>query len=66
MTKEKVIQIIQTHLEEIRKFHVESLGIFGSVARDESTESGDDEARTRDLRRDRRKQPKRRIRYEEL
>ncbi len=41
MKKDRAIQIIQENLDEIKKFHVKSLAIFGSVARDEATEKSD-------------------------
>lgn len=41
MKKEKAIQILRENLEEIKKYHVKSLAIFGSVARDESTGGSD-------------------------
>jgi uncharacterized protein len=41
MKKEQTLQILQDNIDEIKKFHVKSLAIFGSVARGESTESSD-------------------------
>lgn len=41
MKKEHALQILQDHLSEIRKYHVTSIAIFGSVARDESTDASD-------------------------
>ena len=41
MKKEIALQTIRDHMEEIKKFHVISLAIFGSVARDEATEKSD-------------------------
>ena len=38
MKKEQAIEILKNNLNRIRQFHVESLSIFGSVARDEATE----------------------------
>jgi uncharacterized protein len=41
MKKEDAIHILRNNLDEIKKYHVKSLAIFGSVARDESTEKSD-------------------------
>lgn len=41
MKKERAIQLIQENLDEVKKFHVKSLAIFGSVARDEATDESD-------------------------
>lgn len=41
MKKETALKIIRDKLDEIKKFHVISLAIFGSVARDEASEKSD-------------------------
>ena len=41
MRKEQAVQILRDNLSEIKKYHVKSVAIFGSVARDESTENSD-------------------------
>ena len=41
MKKEQAIQILQENLHELKKFHVKSVAIFGSVARDEATDQSD-------------------------
>ena len=41
MKKERALRILHDHIEEIRKFHVVSIAIFGSVARDESSDASD-------------------------
>ena len=41
MKKERSIQILQDNLEEIRKFHVKTITVFGSVARDEANKKSD-------------------------
>ena len=41
MIKEKVLTLLQEHLNEIRAFHIEKLFIFGSVARDQDTSKSD-------------------------
>ena len=37
MIKEKVLQLLKEHGEEIRRFNIQKMFIFGSVARDEKT-----------------------------
>ena len=37
MDKETALTILRAHKEELRAYHVKSLAIFGSVARDEAT-----------------------------
>ena len=42
MRRDEVIQILQSHRDELkREFGVRSLALFGSVARDEATETSD-------------------------
>ena len=41
MQKEQAISIIQQHWAELRKLHVASLAVFGSVARDEAGPESD-------------------------
>lgn len=41
MKKETALQIIRDHLDELKNYHVGSLAIFGSVARDEATDKSD-------------------------
>lgn len=41
MPREEILSILQDHLEEIRRFGVRSLRIFGSAARGESSEESD-------------------------
>ncbi len=42
MTRQEVLDILRAHLPEIKKrFGVKRLGIFGSVARDETTKDSD-------------------------
>jgi predicted nucleotidyltransferase len=40
-TREQVLGILSEHRERIRRFGVRSLGLFGSVAREESTTTSD-------------------------
>ncbi len=39
--RETVLAQLRTHLDTIRSFDVQSLALFGSVARDEATETSD-------------------------
>lgn len=39
--KEKTLRVLKDHIDEIRKYHVTSIAIFGSVARGESSETSD-------------------------
>jgi predicted nucleotidyltransferase len=41
MTKKDILKTLQDHQDEIRRFNVKDLALFGSFARDESTESSD-------------------------
>jgi predicted nucleotidyltransferase len=41
MKKKKALEIIAKHRDELRELALESIAIFGSVARDEATESSD-------------------------
>jgi predicted nucleotidyltransferase len=42
MKRDEVIRVLGEHREELRKqFHVTSLALFGSVARDEATSASD-------------------------
>ena len=41
MKKEKILEILDHRKEELGQFHVESLYLFGSVARGESTDDSD-------------------------
>ncbi len=41
MKKEEVIKKLKENMDEIRKFGVKRIGIFGSVARDEADENSD-------------------------
>ncbi len=41
MRKEEVKKILQENMEEIKKFGVEEIGIFGSAVRDELKEDSD-------------------------
>jgi len=41
MRKEEVLQRIAAHREELKRFDVQSLYLFGSVVRDEATEGSD-------------------------
>ena len=41
MRRDDVMSCIQAHREELDRFHIRSLSIFGSVARDEAREDSD-------------------------
>ena len=42
MSRDEVLNILREHTEELRtKYRVKFLGLFGSVARDEATETSD-------------------------
>ena len=41
MTKEAILQCLQTHRDELKALGIRSLKLFGSVARGESTETSD-------------------------
>ncbi|MCE5325786.1 MAG: nucleotidyltransferase family protein [Planctomycetaceae bacterium] len=41
MKKERVIEILRENHDRMAEFHVKSLSIFGSVARDEATDKSD-------------------------
>ena len=41
MKKEEVIRILKENMEDIKKFGVKRIGIFGSVVRDEAGEKSD-------------------------
>jgi hypothetical protein len=41
MTRRQVIDILSQHLETIKRFDVRSIGLFGSVARDDAADSSD-------------------------
>ncbi|HEX8242311.1 MAG TPA: nucleotidyltransferase family protein [Longimicrobium sp.] len=41
MKRDEVIQKIRDHLPELERFDVQSLALFGSVARDEATPDSD-------------------------
>jgi len=41
MIKEKVLNTLKEHKQEIQKFHINRISIFGSVARDEDTSKSD-------------------------
>ena len=41
MRREQAIAILNAHQEEIKKFRVKSLSLFGSVARDEARSDSD-------------------------
>ena len=41
MKKDQALQVLKDHFSEIQKYHVISIAIFGSVARDERTDSSD-------------------------
>lgn len=41
MIKKQILQLLQEHRPDLDKFGVNSLYLFGSVARDEETESSD-------------------------
>ena len=41
MSKEKILEILDHRKKELKQFHVESLYLFGSVARGESTADSD-------------------------
>jgi uncharacterized protein len=41
LTREQVLRLLSEHREDIRRFGVRSLGLFGSVARGENTAPSD-------------------------
>lgn len=41
MIKEMVLDILRRHIKEIKRFHIEKISIFGSVARDQETPHSD-------------------------
>ncbi len=41
MTKDDIINFIKTHKEDIQKFGVEKIGLFGSYVREENTNESD-------------------------
>lgn len=41
MLREKVLNLLKEHLEEIRKFKIQKISIFGSVARNQDTPHSD-------------------------
>lgn len=41
MTRTKALGLLGDHLEELRRFGITSLRLFGSVARDEATDHSD-------------------------
>lgn len=41
MIKEKVINLLREHLDEIRQFKIQKISIFGSVARNQETPQSD-------------------------
>lgn len=41
MPRDEILSILQDHLEEIRRFGVRSMRIFGSTARGENSEESD-------------------------
>jgi len=41
MNRESALKMLQENIEEIKKFGVKSIGIFGSVARNEASEKSD-------------------------
>jgi len=41
MLKEKVLMLIKEHKQDLKKFHVKSLFLFGSVARGEEKQNSD-------------------------
>jgi len=41
MTKQTILKTLQDRQDDIRRFHVKDLALFGSFARDENTESSD-------------------------
>ncbi|MGO8819078.1 MAG: nucleotidyltransferase family protein [Terriglobia bacterium] len=41
LTREQVLRLLSEHREDIRRFGVRSLGLFGSVARGENTAASD-------------------------
>ena len=41
MNREEIIDLLKVHKKDLKKFGVKSIGIFGSVARDESDEKSD-------------------------
>ncbi|MDB4949442.1 MAG: polymerase, beta domain protein region [Gemmatimonadetes bacterium] len=41
MTRDEAVRIISARLGELQRFHVESLSLFGSVARDEAAPGSD-------------------------
>lgn len=41
MEREQVLDLLAAHRADLERFHVRSLRLFGSVARDEATEGSD-------------------------
>lgn len=41
MIRDKILKLLKDHNDEIRKFQIESLFLFGSVARGEESEESD-------------------------
>lgn len=41
MIREKVLRLLKEHLDEIRKFKIQKISIFGSVARNQETPHSD-------------------------
>ncbi len=41
MTRDQALRILSAHRDQLEEFAVESLAIFGSVARDEATDASD-------------------------
>jgi predicted nucleotidyltransferase len=41
MNREQVMRILATHREDLKRFHVKRLALFGSVARDEARADSD-------------------------
>ncbi len=41
MRKDRVLEILKNNRNRLKRFHVESLAVFGSVARDEATAGSD-------------------------
>lgn len=41
MRRDATVRLIREHLDELRRFHVRSISLFGSVARDEAGPASD-------------------------
>jgi predicted nucleotidyltransferase len=41
MKREEILQLLHQHSNELKGYHVRSLGVFGSVARDEAAPDSD-------------------------